>query len=79
MSTAGIYNVHVNVLNQGDYLKNQMNSQQKPFFFGGSQVPINLNMKELQSENILGTGIKKTTHNLYRSKGVIIPSSNIRR
>jgi len=41
MSTAGFYNVHVHIDNPHKHYPG-MDSQQAPFFFGGSQVPINL-------------------------------------
>lgn len=43
MSTSGIYNYHPKVEHPHSELY-QMNSQQAPFFFGGSQVPINLHL-----------------------------------
>jgi hypothetical protein len=43
MSTAGIYNAHPTIINGTEqYLHNQMKSHQAPFYFGGSQVLINL-------------------------------------
>ncbi len=46
MSTAGTYNYHPKVA-QPNKVFPQMTSDefQKPFFFGGSQVPINLGIK----------------------------------
>lgn len=43
MSTSGTYNYHPKVANENK-VYSQMLSEgyQKPFFFGGSQVPINL-------------------------------------
>jgi hypothetical protein len=77
MSTAGSYNVHVNILNPGKYLNNQMASQQKPFYFGGSQVPINLNPSLHQSSQSSGSGFKPTTHSLYRERKNIYPTSGL--
>jgi len=46
MSTAGIYNYHYKVANPNARFPVQMESGefQKPFYFGGSQVPVNLNI-----------------------------------
>ena len=57
MSTAGIYNYHPKVEHPNKVFP-QMTSDgfQKPFFFGGSQVPVNLGLAT-------GSGI----HTPYRS------------
>jgi hypothetical protein len=43
MSTAGIYNYHPKVEHPNSELY-QMESQQPSFYFGGSQIPINLHL-----------------------------------
>jgi hypothetical protein len=43
MSTAGIYNYHPKVEHPNSDLY-QMESQQPSFYFGGSQIPINLHL-----------------------------------
>lgn len=50
MSVSGIYNYHVKINNPGEVF-HQMDSQQAPFYFGGSQVPINTNFMH-------GNGVK---------------------
>jgi hypothetical protein len=51
-----------------------MASQQAPYFFGGSQVPINLDPSvKVPSENMEGMGFKKTTHNLQRNSRILLP------
>jgi hypothetical protein len=50
MSTAGIYNYHPKVEHPNQMFY-QMDSNQPPFYFGGSQVPINTNV-------IHGTGVR---------------------
>jgi hypothetical protein len=43
MSTAGTYGFHPKIMNQKSILQQMTsNSLQPPFYFGGSQVPINL-------------------------------------
>jgi len=82
MSSSGIYNYHPNVEHQGAFINNQMKSHQKPFYFGASQVPINLSSdlnKNIDYIGINGQGFNSTTHKLFRNKKYILPSSNIRR
>jgi len=74
----GIYNVHVNIETPGKFLNNQMRSIQAPFFFGGSQVPINLNYHD-QVHEIHGEGFKNATHSLFRNNKTIYPSSRLRK
>ena len=78
---SGIYNYHPNIANPGAFLHNQMASQQAPYFFGGSQVPIGLELDEQveQSKGMQGEGFKKTTHSLFRRRGNLIPSSQLRK
>jgi hypothetical protein len=60
MSTAGIYNAWPAVIHgTKPYLHNQMKSQQAPFYFGGSQVPINLQPEPhaKQHSHINGNGL----------------------
>jgi hypothetical protein len=61
MSTAGIYNYHPKV-EHPDKIFPQMKSttEQPPFFFGGSQVPINLGIKT-------GSGVK-TTYKTHKER-----------
>lgn len=57
MSTSGIYNYHPKVEHPNKIFRQmESNEFQKPFFFGGSQVPINLDIHT-------GSGI----HTPYRS------------
>jgi hypothetical protein len=78
---AGIYNYHPNIAHPGAFIHNQMASQQAPFFMGGSQVPVNLGLKEQyeQPRGMEGQGFKKTTHSLFRRRGNLIPSSQLRK
>lgn len=78
---SGIYNYHPNIAQPGAFLHNQMASQQAPFFMGASQVPLGLNLEEQveQSHGMNGEGFKKTTHSLFRRRGNLIPSSQLRR
>ena len=74
MATGGIYNYHPNIEHPGAFINNQMASQQTPFFFGGSQVPINLDPSvKVPSQNMEGMGFKKTTHNLQRNSRILLP------
>ena len=73
MSTAGIYNYHTKVDNPSASFPVQMESggYQVPFYFGGSQVPINLGIdhdrphktsyvsahSDLKNETLKGTGL----------------------
>jgi len=77
-----IYNYHPNIAHQGAFIDNQMASQQAPFFFGGSQVPVNLGLEEQyqQDKGMNGEGFSKTTHSVFRNRrGVIIPTSQLRK
>ena len=78
---AGIYNYHPNIAHPGAFLHNQMASQQAPYYFGGSQIPIGLNLDEQveQPKGMKGEGFKHTTHSLFRRRGNIIPSSQLRK
>lgn len=78
---SGIYNYHANVAHPGAFLNNQMASQQAPFFMGGSQVPVGLNLTPQYQpyKEIGGSGFKPTTHHLLRRRREIIPSSEIRK
>ena len=78
---AGTYNYHPNIAHQGAFIHNQMSSSQPSFFFGGSQVPINLNLKEQYSQprGMNGEGFKTSTHHLFRRRGNLIPSSQLRK
>jgi hypothetical protein len=78
---SGIYNYHPNIAHPGAFMHNQMSSQQTPFYMGGSQVPIGLNLEEQfeQPKGMSGEGFKKTTHSLFRRRGNLIPSSQLRR
>ena len=51
---SGVYNYHIKVENPTKMLP-QMASHQPPFYFGGSQVPINLGLKN----HMLGEGLGK--------------------
>jgi len=55
MSTSGIYNYHPKVEHPNSVLY-QMDSNQPPFYFGGSQVPVNLHL------DTHGSGFR-TSHN----------------
>jgi hypothetical protein len=62
---SGFYNYHPTITDPGAF-KVQTASQQKPFYFGGSQVPINLNLKPQASGEGLG---KKHLHKvIYKAK-----------
>ena len=78
---AGIYNYHPNIAHQGAFLHNQMASHQTPYYFGGSQVPLELQLDEQveQPKGMQGEGFKKTTHSLFRRRGNLIPSSQLRK
>lgn len=78
---SGIYNYHPNIAHPGAFLHNQMASQQAPYFFGGSQVPLELQLDEQveQPNGMRGEGFKKTTHSLFRRRGNLIPSSQLRK
>lgn len=78
---AGIYNYHPNIAHPGAFLHNQMASHQMPYFFGGSQVPLELQLEEQveQPKEMQGEGFKKTTHSLFRRRGNLIPSSQLRK
>ena len=52
---SGYYNYHPTISEPGSY-QVQTASQQKPFFFGGSQVPVNLHPEKLIHES-KGEGI----------------------
>lgn len=62
MSTSGIYNYHPKVAHPNAIFPVQMASdtEQPPFFFGGSQVPMNLGMMS-------GSGILKPVKTLYKN------------
>ena len=52
MSTAGIYNAWPSIIHGTEhYLHNQMKSHQAPFYFGGSQIPINLHPEPQQNQH----------------------------
>ena len=70
MSTAGIYNAWPSIIHGTEhYLHNQMKSHQAPFYFGGSQIPINLHPEP--QHHMSGNGF-----NLYSGT---IPGSGNRR
>jgi hypothetical protein len=66
---SGIYNYHVKVEHPNKILP-QMSSYQPPHFFGGSQVPINLNIPHnkqmevdyMMSNNPIGSGLYVSKH-----------------
>jgi len=58
MTTAGIYNYHPTVGHFKDF-PIQTASQQKPFYFGGSQVPVNLQTKYHEEDRSKGQGLSK--------------------
>jgi hypothetical protein len=62
MSTSGIYNYHPKVAHPNAVFPVQMASdtEQPPFFFGGSQVPVNLGFMS-------GSGILKPGKKPYKS------------
>lgn len=65
---SGYYNYHPTISHPGSF-QVQTASQQKPFYFGGSQVPININPS---LGTINGSGIKHIDKKLY------IPKTNLR-
>ena len=78
---SGIYNFHPNIATPGAFLNNQMASHQAPFYLGASQIPMGLELQEQveQSRGMEGEGFKKTTHSLFRRRGNLIPSSQLRK
>jgi hypothetical protein len=50
---SGVYNYHPTI-DEPQSFPIQTASQQKPFYFGGSQVPINLNLKPQASGDGVG-------------------------
>lgn len=69
---SGIYNYHPTIGNPEEFTV-QTKSQQKPFYFGGSQVPINLDMNNTNL-NITGEGFgkKHIAKMIYKPKGRLI-------
>ena len=45
MSNSGYFPVVVGGINRSDYIQTMSEAFQKPFFFGGSQVPVNIGLK----------------------------------
>lgn len=75
MSSHGIYNYHIKI-DHPDKRFPQMDSQQPPHFFGGSQVPIMLGtphhlqseVNYLMSNKAIGSGLYASRSNrIYRS------------
>jgi len=71
MSTAGIYNYWPAIMHKPGYFnENQMKSFQKPFYFGGSQVPIGIDPNIGFHREMTGEGIsqyKEQTHHLHNN------------
>jgi hypothetical protein len=69
---SGIYNYHPTIA-EPESFKVQTASQQKPYYFGGSQVPINLGL-ENTNLNITGQGLgkKHISKMIYKPKGRFI-------
>lgn len=69
---SGIYNYHPTIAEPGAF-KTQTASQQKPFYFGGSQVPVNLELSDTNL-NIKGEGLgkKHLSKIIYKPKGRLI-------
>ena len=64
---SGIYNYHPTIA-EPEKFTIQTASQQKPFFFGGSQVPINL---DLSHHDMQGQGIgSKCKQSISEGKGL---------
>jgi hypothetical protein len=66
---SGFYNYHPTIARPQEFLV-QTASQQPPFYFGGSQVPVNLNPSQVAKEGMEGNGL--TTKNKYSK--IYIPS-----
>lgn len=62
---SGYYNYHPTI-DKPESFQVQTASQQKPFYFGGSQVPVNLNLKPQLSGS--GVGKKHLQKLVYRTK-----------
>jgi hypothetical protein len=72
MSTSGIYSYWPKVNNPNANLIQMTSGEfQPPFFFGGSQVPVNLN---LDTQKISGSGIHNYSSHIHRSED--LPVSN---
>lgn len=81
MSTAGIYNYRPKVEHPNEvFLQMESDGFQKPFFFGGSQVPVNLGLssgsgvhtpyrshvQHMHELSAQGRGTKTTVHKLHK-------------
>jgi hypothetical protein len=67
---SGYYNYHPTIEHPGDF-RVQTASQQPPFYFGGSQVLVNLVPEKLASQSIKGEGIHKSFNSkIFRHKGL---------
>lgn len=61
---SGFYNYHPTISEPGKFTI-QTASQQPPFYFGGSQVPVNLGIEKTNNESI-GNGLKSLSRGTKR-------------
>lgn len=77
MSTSGIYNYWPKVNNpNAEYRQMTSGGFQTPFYFGGSQVPVNLHTDE---HNITGYGIHGYTSHVHRASALPVSGGRLGR
>lgn len=58
-----------NVVNPQRRIQTESGGFQTPFYFGGSQVPVELNLSKNMYSGAKGSGFKKEDDKIYHQKG----------